>query len=89
MENLSLIYGDCMPGLGRHVTRENISRVVHEAHKAGYMVGRAVVMGAVAGTIIGYNIADKGLYYASRFPLLVETAYGVIKCSPDELRLSS
>ena len=89
MENLSLIYGDCMPGLGRHVTRENVVRVLHEARDAGYTIGRTVVMGAVAGTIIGYNIGDQGLYYASRFPLLVETPYGVIKCNPDELRLSS
>lgn len=88
MENLSLIYGDCMPGLGRHLTRENVSKAVHQARDAGYTIGRTVAMGAVLGTIIGYNIADKGLYYATRFPLLVATPFGIVKCTLDEVELT-
>lgn len=89
MGNLSLIQGDCQPTPGHRSPREDVGRVVLAARRSGYTVGRSVLLGKVAGTIIGYNIGDQGLYYASRFPLLVETSFGIIKCNPEELRLQN
>ncbi|MDD5295843.1 MAG: hypothetical protein PHU46_02920 [Rhodocyclaceae bacterium] len=87
MENLSVIHGGNTPGGGRQTQRENMVRMVHAAKEAGFTAGRDVLLGAVVGTVIGYNIAAPAIFHGARYPLLVETAYGVVKCSMDELAL--
>lgn len=85
---LSLIQGDCHP-VAHHVTSHAaVAEVIRSARKAGFGIGRQVRLGQVLGTIIGYNIGDHGLYYASRFPLLVATDLGAIKCTVAEVRLA-
>lgn len=85
---LSVIDGDCHP-VARHRSRHaQVADAIHAAKAAGFLIGRPVMYGKVIGLIIGYNIGDQGLYYASRYPLLVETAYGTIKSSLSEVCLA-
>jgi hypothetical protein len=41
----------------------------------------------VPGIVVGYNIASFGNFMGNAYPLVVRTALGVTKCSPDELSL--
>lgn len=58
--------------------------VIHAIH-AGYRVGRRVRIGQVEGSVVGYNIGSFGRFGGASYPLLVQTAYGVTKCSLNEL----
>lgn len=64
-----------------------IGSAIHAAIGLGFVVGREVMVGKVPGIVVGYNIASFGNFVGSDFPLVVRTALGVTKCSPDELRL--
>jgi len=68
-------------------TREcsKIGAAVHAAVGRGLTVGRQVKIGIVRGVVIGYNIARRGRYPGTRFPLLVKTELGVAKCALDEV----
>lgn len=70
-----------------HATR-NIEAAVCAAKRTGYVIGRKVRIGVVTGVIVGYNIARCGDFEGSRYPLLVQTDFGVAKCAATELRLS-
>ena len=39
----------------------------------------------VPGSVIGYNISNFGRFSGASYPLLVETEYGIAKCSMREL----
>ena len=52
---------------------------------AGYRIGRHVRLGRVPGSVIGYNISNFGRFSGASYPLLVETEYGVTKCSMREV----
>jgi hypothetical protein len=62
-----------------------IGAAVHRAVGCGLVVGRQVKLGVVRGIVIGYNIARRGRYPGSRYPLLVKTELGVAKCRLDEV----
>lgn len=62
-----------------------IGAAVHTAVGRGFMVGRQVKIGIVRGVVIGYNIAHRGRYPGTRYPLLVKTELGVAKCRLDEV----
>lgn len=68
-------------------TREcsRIGAAVHAAVGRGLVVGRQVKIGVVRGIVIGYNIAHRGRYPGTRYPLLVKTELGVAKCGLDEV----
>ena len=74
---------DCLRASG---VTGNTAAAIHDALRSGHRIGRPVMVGAVRGTVIGYNIARRGRYLGSRFPLLVETELGVAKCSLNEVR---
>ena len=87
MDKLSVIDGGNRPGGGSPSQRQNMAHMVLKAKEAGFTAGRGVLLGAVAGTVIGYNIAAPAIFHGARYPLLVETSYGVVKCSMEELAL--
>ena len=62
-----------------------IGAAVHAAVGHGLVVGRQVKLGVVRGVVIGYNIARRGRYPGTRYPLLVKTELGVAKCRLDEV----
>jgi hypothetical protein len=64
----------------------NIEAAVCAAKRTGYVVGRKVRIGVVTGVIVGYNIARCGDFEGSRYPLLVQTDYGIAKCALMELQ---
>lgn len=65
----------------------SVGSAVSTARRLGFTIGRRVAVGAVIGTIIGYNIAGYGPFVGRSFPLVVDTGLGIAKCSPDELIL--
>ena len=65
----------------------NIGCAVNAAIKLGFVVGREVLVGKVPGLVVGYNIASFGNFMGHAYPLVIRTAMGVTKCSPDELSL--
>jgi hypothetical protein len=68
-------------------TREcrEIGEAVHRAAGRGLVVGRQVKLGVVRGIVIGYNIARRGRYPGTRYPLLIKTELGIAKCRLDEV----
>lgn len=62
-----------------------VEQSIHRAIDAGYRVGRAVRLGTVPGNVIGYNISSFGRFSGASYPLLVETEYGIAKCSMREV----
>lgn len=62
-----------------------VKRAVSRAILAGYRIGQQVLIGRVSGQVIGYNIGAFGGFSGARFPLLVSTDLGVVKCNEDEL----
>lgn len=62
-----------------------IGRLVHAAMFRGLAIGRQVKIGTVRGIIIGYNIAQRGDYPGTRYPLLVRTELGTAKFGLDEV----
>lgn len=74
---------------GSRIRSESVaSRAIREAQELGYLIGRRVRIGRVKGIVIGYNIAGRGRFCGARFPLLVQTAYGIAKCSLAEMELA-
>ncbi len=63
----------------------HIVRAVMRAIRAGYRIGQHVRIGQVAGQVVGYNIGAFGEFAGARYPLLVCTDLGVVKCSESEL----
>lgn len=62
-----------------------IGKLVHAAMFRGLAIGRQVKIGTVRGIIIGYNIAQRGDYPGTRYPLLVRTELGTAKFGLDEV----
>jgi hypothetical protein len=54
-----------------------VTRAIH----AGFRIGQPIRIGDVDGCIVGYNIAQHGLFSGKDYPLLVHTRYGIAKCS--------
>lgn len=81
---LDLIKGDqqCETSSG---WRQAVEAVIRAAIEAGFRIGQQVRIGRVRGSIVGYNIAAKGRFAGDRFPLLVDTEFGVTKCSLREV----
>lgn len=88
MVMLRAIEGGAKPrSLG--VCAQGVVEAVRAAQGCGYRIGSKVLMGQVAGTVIGYNIARVGRFAGSGYPVIVETELGIAKCSADELRLAA
>lgn len=64
---------------------DRVEAAVCRAIDAGYRVGCAVLLGHVAGRVVGYNIGHYGRFSGARYPLLVKTRFGVAKCSLQEV----
>ena len=60
---------------------------VQGAVRRGFVVGCDVLIGKIPGIVVGYNIAGFGRFIGATYPLVVRTALGIAKCSPDELEL--
>ncbi|THF59392.1 hypothetical protein [Pseudothauera rhizosphaerae] len=83
--SLDLVEGDLRtPGAG-HARHGGIQQAVNKAIRAGFHVGLRVRIGRVAGRIVGYNIGAYGRYGGARYPLLVDTRFGLAKCSLREV----
>ena len=66
-------------------TRERLRKALLDVQRKGFIPGAAVLLGAVSGTVIGYNVAQHSEFPGIRYPLLVSTPFGVIKASPSEV----
>lgn len=86
MHTLTLVPGHRVtPHAAQRLAAASIETAVEQSIRAGFTVGSAVRLGHVAGAVIGYNIARQGDFDGSHYPLLVDTALGVVKCSLTEL----
>lgn len=64
----------------------SVEHAIAAAIEDGYLIGRRVQIGQVEGSVVGYNIGTFGPFHGETYPLLVETPFGVTKCSVRELR---
>lgn len=83
-QSLILVNGQRASAPAHHY-RGTVEHAIHSAIDAGYRIGRAVRLGSVPGSVIGYNISNFGRFSGASYPLLVETEYGIAKCSMREL----
>ena len=85
MSKLVLVLGECATHHQRteHPALEDLIRALKAA---GYTIGEAVRIGQVGGQIVGYNIGGFGRYTGERYPLVVSTEFGIVKCAPEEVR---
>ncbi len=60
-------------------------RAIRHAIAAGFRIGCRVLVGRVPGSVIGYNISSSGRFGGAAYPLLVETEFGIAKCSMQEV----
>jgi len=67
------------------ICTDGVELAINRAIHAGYRVGREVLVGHVAGCVVGYNIGHYGRFSGARYPLLVKTEFGVAKCSLQEV----
>ncbi|THF62843.1 hypothetical protein E6C76_16370 [Pseudothauera nasutitermitis] len=82
--HLDLVEGGCPHAASSHPPR-GVEQAVSNAIRAGYRVGMRVRIGRVAGRVVGYNIGAYGRYSGASYPLLVNTRFGVAKCSLGEV----
>lgn len=82
--HLILIKGD-RRGIATVHLRGVVEHSVAHAIHAGYHIGQRVWLGQTAGRVVGYNIGAFGRFSGARYPLLVRTEFGVIKCSVREV----
>lgn len=64
-----------------------LEAAVQAAMHRGFVIGREVLVGKIPGIVVGYNIGGFGRFIGVAYPLVVRTALGIAKCSPDELEL--
>ncbi len=81
---LDLVQGHRKENVGQG-WRRAVETVIHAAIDAGFRIGQQVRIGRVRGSIVGYNIGATGRYSGDRYPLLVDTEFGVTKCSLHEV----
>ncbi|ATE62581.1 hypothetical protein [Thauera sinica] len=62
-----------------------VEQSVDCAIRAGFRIGRRVRIGRIPGAVVGYNISRFGRFCGASYPLLVETEFGVAKCSLHEV----
>lgn len=65
-----------------------IGSAVNKVIDHGFVVGRQVRIGKVAGIVVGYNIASFGQFPGAAYPLLVYTPLGISKCALEEVSLA-
>ena len=70
----------------RGLATRNVAAAVSAAKRTGHVVGRQVRIGVVTGVVVGYNIARSGDFEGCRYPVLVQTGYGIAKCALAELQ---
>ncbi|WP_345794945.1 hypothetical protein AAG895_07900 [Thauera sp. JM12B12] len=86
MDNQSLIVVNGQrPRSAAHHYHGTVEQSILRAIDAGYHVGSTVRIGQVPGSVIGYNISNFGRFSGASYPLLVETEYGIAKCSTREV----
>lgn len=83
-QSLTVVNGQCPFPTARH-PRGVVGRSINRAIDAGYRVSRKVRIGRVPGSVIGYNISHFGRFSGASYPLLVETEFGITKCSVQEV----
>ncbi|CAG0987202.1 hypothetical protein RHDC4_02264 [Rhodocyclaceae bacterium] len=67
------------------VRQTKLNDVLQAARRCGLVINRQVKIGIVRGVVIGYNIARRGRFNGTRYPLLVKTELGVTKCGLHEV----
>lgn len=87
MTTLALIEGTHSRTAAGRKSMASREASVQTAIIMGYTVGCQLCVGHVAGTVIGYNIANGGDFPGTTYPLVVDTCYGVIKCALGEVEL--
>ncbi|HUY04335.1 MAG TPA: hypothetical protein VMV33_13710 [Rhodocyclaceae bacterium] len=87
MTNLGLIRGERSGRTAGNGISAQIGYAVRAAIGHGFVVGREVRIGSIAGTVIGYNIAHCGQFLGAAYPLLVYTPFGISKCGLAEVSL--
>ncbi len=70
---------------GARSALDTAERAIRHAIGAGFRIGCRVLVGRVPGSVIGYNIASSGRFGGAAYPLLVETEFGIAKCSMQEV----
>ncbi|HAF54149.1 MAG TPA: hypothetical protein DCL01_02735 [Thauera sp.] len=83
-QSLIVVNGQRPCGAAHHY-HGTVEQSIHRAIDAGYRIGCAVRLGSVPGSVIGYNISNFGRFSGASYPLLVETDYGIAKCSMREV----
>lgn len=83
-QSLIVVNGHRPPSAAQHF-HGTVEQSIHRAIDAGYRIGRSVRLGRVPGSVIGYNISNFGRFCGASYPLLVETEYGIAKCSTREV----
>lgn len=83
-QSLTLVDGS-FPRPRTHPPHGLAGSSIRRAIAAGFRIGRRVRIGRVPGSVIGYNIANSGRFRGACYPLLVETEFGIAKCSMKEV----
>ena len=73
------------PCSAAHHYHGTVGQSIHRPTSAAHRTGRPVRLARVPGSVIGYNISNFGRFSGASYPLLVETEYGVTKCSMREV----
>ncbi|MBV2263463.1 MAG: hypothetical protein KUL79_07880 [Thauera sp.] len=82
--SLTVLEGRRKPA-GARSALDTAERAIRKAIGAGFRIGCRVLVGRVPGSVIGYNIASSGRFGGAAYPLLVETEFGIAKCSMQEV----
>jgi len=88
MARLGLIRGEQSERTSGAEALAQIGCAVNKAIDQGFVIGREVRIGTVAGTVVGYNIARFGQFLGAVYPLLVHTPFGISKCGLAEVSLA-
>lgn len=68
-----------------HRWHGSVEQAVIRAIQAGFRIGRRVRLGRIEGSVVGYNIGHFGRFDGASYPLLIQTEFGLTKCSLREL----
>lgn len=63
----------------------SIEHAIASVIQDGFLIGRRVHIGQIEGSVVGYNIGTFGRFHGDEYPLLIETPFGITKCSPLEV----
>lgn len=86
MNSLTLPYDDGRTPL-RRPARPDPDSIVAGLGRRGFNVGSEVLVGRLAGVIVGYNVGVLSRFVGAAQPLLVRTARGIARCRIEDVKL--